>query len=106
MFRGSLSASNLTIQHYLQRIQVGLRPPCLSNRGGLSASRSVLVMTTFRDIPADILIPALAGRLSSMDGITTPEWASVVKTGVHRERPPEQENWWAVRSAEIGRAHV
>jgi len=61
----------------------------------------VLVMTTFRDIPADILIPALAGHLSSMDGITTPEWASVVKTGVHRERPPEQENWWAVRSAAI-----
>mgnify|MGYP003902899649 FL=1 len=30
-----------------------------------------------------------------------PEWASFVKTGTHRERPPDQDNWWSIRSAAI-----
>jgi len=30
-----------------------------------------------------------------------PEWARFVKTGVNRERPPEQEDWWYIRAASI-----
>ena len=58
-------------------------------------------MTTFYDVPADLLIPALAARLEAMDGIDQPEWADFVKTGAHKERPPVQRNWWQLRSAAI-----
>ena len=58
-------------------------------------------MTTFYDVPADLLNPALAEKLSDVDGISRPQWADYVKTGVHRERPPTQENWWELRCAAL-----
>jgi len=58
-------------------------------------------MTTFYDVPADLLIPALADRLESNDKINQPDWAEFVKTGAHKERPPVQKNWWFLRSAAI-----
>jgi len=33
--------------------------------------------------------------------ISRPEWALHVKTGIHRERPPTQENWWEIRTAAV-----
>jgi small subunit ribosomal protein S19e len=33
--------------------------------------------------------------------IKAPEWAPFVKTGVSRERPPTQEDWWHTRSASV-----
>ncbi|MBJ84523.1 MAG: 30S ribosomal protein S19e [Euryarchaeota archaeon] len=58
-------------------------------------------MTTFYDVPAELLIPVLADRLESHEKITQPEWADFVKTGSHKERPPVQKNWWHLRSAAI-----
>ena len=58
-------------------------------------------MTTFYDVPAELLNPALADKLSGMEGISRPQWADYVKTGVHRERPPTQENWWELRCAAL-----
>ena len=58
-------------------------------------------MTTYNDIPADILIDGLVEKLSSLDSIVEPDWAAFVKTGTHRERPPTQDNWWTIRSAAI-----
>ena len=58
-------------------------------------------MTTFYDVPADLLIPALAERLAKDEKINQPEWAEFVKTGAHKERPPVQKNWWFLRSAAI-----
>ena len=58
-------------------------------------------MTTFYDVPADLLNPALAQKLSDISGISRPDWAAFVKTGVHRERPPSQENWWELRCAAL-----
>jgi len=58
-------------------------------------------MTTFYDVPADLLNPALAGKLADVESITRPQWADFVKTGVHRERPPTQENWWELRCAAL-----
>ena len=60
-------------------------------------------MTTFYDVPADLLIPVLAGRLEAMKEVTQPDWAEFVKTGAHKERPPVQSNWWFLRSAAIMR---
>jgi small subunit ribosomal protein S19e len=58
-------------------------------------------MTTFYDVPAELLNPALADKLSGMDGISRPQWADYVKTGIHRERPPTQSNWWEMRCAAL-----
>ena len=58
-------------------------------------------MTTFHDVPADLLIPALAAHLSAVGAVSRPEWADHVKTGVHRERPPEHADWWEVRAAAL-----
>tara|TARA_B100001996_G_scaffold135495_1_gene103154 strand:- start:1000 stop:1470 length:471 start_codon:yes stop_codon:yes gene_type:complete len=58
-------------------------------------------LTTYNDIPADILIDGLVEKLSSLDSIVEPDWAAFVKTGTHRERPPTQDNWWTIRSAAI-----
>tara|TARA_B100000945_G_scaffold321620_1_gene337748 strand:+ start:6384 stop:6854 length:471 start_codon:yes stop_codon:yes gene_type:complete len=58
-------------------------------------------MTTYYDVPADLLIPRLADKLRSYDKISAPDWASQVKTGTHRERPPVQEDWWHTRAASI-----
>ena len=45
-------------------------------------------MTTFYDVPADLLIPVLAERLKDHEKISQPDWAAFVKTGAHKERPP------------------
>lgn len=43
----------------------------------------------------------LVEQLEKMDSIQAPQWAPFVKTGVHKERPPVQENWWYVRCASV-----
>jgi small subunit ribosomal protein S19e len=56
-------------------------------------------MTTFYDVPAAALIEAVADRLEGE--IEEPEWAGIAKTGVSRELPPEQENFWQLRAASL-----
>ena len=58
-------------------------------------------MTTYYDIPANMLISALADKLSDSKDIVAPDWSEYVKTGVDRERPPTQENWWTIRTASL-----
>ena len=58
-------------------------------------------MTTYNDVPADLLIGVLAEKMHSYDKISPPEWASQVKTGTHRERPPVQQDWWHTRAASM-----
>ena len=58
-------------------------------------------MTTYYDIPADLLIPALAEKLSAVSEINQPDWSDYVKTGADRERPPTQSDWWNIRTASI-----
>jgi small subunit ribosomal protein S19e len=54
-------------------------------------------MTTFYDVPVDDLIQAVAAELD----LEEPEWAAFAKTGVARELPPEQEDFWNVRAASV-----
>jgi small subunit ribosomal protein S19e len=51
------------------------------------------------DVPADLLIKRVAESLKNE--ISPPEWANFVKTGVNRERAPEQGDWWYIRVASI-----
>ena len=58
-------------------------------------------MTTIYDVPADSLINEVAKDLKENKKIKAPEWAQFVKTGVHKERRPENPDWWYVRCASI-----
>lgn len=48
---------------------------------------------------ADALIEALAEDLE--ERLDEPDWAQFAKTGVDRELPPEQDDFWAVRAASL-----
>ncbi|MEM7815655.1 MAG: 30S ribosomal protein S19e [Candidatus Aenigmatarchaeota archaeon] len=54
-----------------------------------------------RDVDAQQLIVKAAEALEKMPEFKPPEWAYFVKTGVHKERPPSQANWWWIRSASV-----
>ena len=41
----------------------------------------------------------LVEALDKDKNVVAPEWAKFVKTGVHKERPPMDENWWTIRAA-------
>ncbi len=54
-----------------------------------------------KEVDAGQLIKKAAIALEKVKEIEPPEWASFVKTGVCRERPPMQKNWWFIRSASV-----
>jgi small subunit ribosomal protein S19e len=58
-------------------------------------------MASVRDISADKLIGKVAAELQKMEEMKPPEWAGFVKTGVHKERPPIQSDWWWIRAASM-----
>lgn len=58
-------------------------------------------MPTMYDVPVNDLLEEVAKDLQNIDTIRPPEWASVVKTGIHKERPPQREDWWYMRCAAI-----
>jgi len=59
-------------------------------------------MVTALDVPADELIRRVARRLKEeYEQIRPPAWAFYAKTGAHKDRPPEDPDWWYVRAASI-----
>lgn len=58
-------------------------------------------MTTVYDVPADKLIEKAATELKEKPEITAPEWSPFVKTGIHREMPPDDPEWWYTRAAAV-----
>ncbi len=56
-------------------------------------------MVSVYDVKPLELIEAVAKKLEN--SVKAPEWAKFVKTGVHKERPPVQDNWWIIRAAAI-----
>ncbi len=52
-------------------------------------------------VPGGELVERLAEKLKEFDEIEPPEWANYVKTGRHKERPPEDPNWWYTRVAAV-----
>jgi len=51
------------------------------------------------DVPAKHLIEEAAGKLKTE--ITEPEFVGYVKTGMHKERAPQREDWFYVRMGSI-----
>ncbi len=60
-------------------------------------------MVSVKDVPSQALVDRAASELEKIDEIKPPEWAAYAKTGVHKERPPAQKNWWYMRSASVMR---
>ena len=58
-------------------------------------------MTTVYDVPADHIIRRVAEELKKRKEVAPPEWAAFAKTGVHKEMPPEDPDWWFIRAAAV-----
>jgi small subunit ribosomal protein S19e len=57
-------------------------------------------MVTVYDVPPALLIEKTAKKLKEI-GVKEPSWAPFVKTGAHKERRPENPDWWYIRCASI-----
>ncbi len=58
-------------------------------------------MATPFDVPISQFIEKLKEELKTIKELQPPEWSHYVKTGLHKERPPEQPDWWYYRAASI-----
>ncbi len=56
-------------------------------------------MVSARDAEPQRLIEKTAGELKK--DMKMPDWALFVKTGANKQRPPEQRDWWYLRSASV-----
>lgn len=54
-----------------------------------------------REVHPRMLIAKLAEELKRLRELDPPSWSFFAKTGAHRERPPEQRDWWYTRAASI-----
>ena len=59
-------------------------------------------MATMYDADPGILIQKASEGLKSK--IQAPDWSKFVKTGVSKERPPEDPDWWHKRAAAVLRS--
>jgi small subunit ribosomal protein S19e len=57
-------------------------------------------MVTVYDVTPNKLVKAVAGRLKAMS-IPSPAYIGTVKSGPHRERLPQQKDFWYVRLASM-----
>ena len=59
-------------------------------------------MPTPFQVPVDLFIEKLAKYLRENVGeVSPPTWSLTAKTGSHRERPPQQPDWWFLRCASL-----
>ncbi|MEM1577774.1 MAG: 30S ribosomal protein S19e [Candidatus Pacearchaeota archaeon] len=53
------------------------------------------------DVEANKFVNELSKRLKNIKEFSMPEWAKYVKTSAGNERPPDNLDWWYIRSASI-----
>lgn len=58
-------------------------------------------MTSIKEVDTAALVARAAEELAKNQAVQPPPWAPFVKTGVHKERPPTQDNWWHLRAAAV-----
>ncbi len=58
------------------------------------------------DVPVNELITRLSQELKKVESIKAPSWATFVKTGIAKDRPPTDSDWWYFRAASILRKIV
>jgi len=59
-------------------------------------------MATVYDVDPNVLVEKASEELKKI--IKAPEWSIYVKTGVHKERPPMDKEWWYKRAAAVLRS--
>ena len=58
-------------------------------------------MGTIYNCDQSELVEKASGELKKVSSIKSPSWAAFVKTGVHKERPPVEGDWWHTRAASV-----
>ena len=58
-------------------------------------------MVTVFDVNPHALIGKLKEELKKVNQIKPPEWAKFVKTGNMKNKPPEEDDFWYIRTASI-----
>ena len=58
-------------------------------------------MISPREVEAQKFVTALKEELKKVKEINPPAWSQFVKSGAHRERIPQQDDFWHVRSASV-----
>ncbi len=58
-------------------------------------------MTTVYDVPPKELINAVAKKLQNEETIIIPEANLYSRTGINKENPPTEKDWWYTRCASI-----
>jgi len=58
-------------------------------------------MASVLQVKPEKLIEGLKEELKKVEEIKPPEWSYFVKSGAHRQRPPEQEDFWYIRAASV-----
>ena len=58
-------------------------------------------MTIVYDVTPDKLVQNVVEKLKKDKNIHLPKWAVEVKTGVSKELPPQDADWWYMRSASV-----
>lgn len=61
-------------------------------------------MVTVHDVPPNELIERISDELKEMEEIQVPDWARFVKTGLHKEKAPDQPDWWYLRVSALLRS--
>eukprot|EP00026_Physarum_polycephalum_P015192 Phypoly_transcript_15818.p1 GENE.Phypoly_transcript_15818~~Phypoly_transcript_15818.p1 ORF type:complete len:124 (+),score=16.58 Phypoly_transcript_15818:263-634(+) len=56
-----------------------------------------------KDVPPADFINAYAKYLKKSGNVELPKWVDIVKTGIHRELPPSNPDWFYIRTAAIAR---
>ena len=56
---------------------------------------------TVREVDPKVLLTRLNGELKKLSELQPPQWSHFTKTGVHKERLPEQSDWWHMRAASL-----
>jgi len=58
-------------------------------------------MVTAREVNPQKLVERTKEELKKFEEIKPPAWSFFVKSGSHKERPPEQPDFWYIRAASI-----
>jgi len=58
-------------------------------------------MGTIYNCDSSELVTKTSEELKKVEAIKSPEWALIVKTGMHKERPPVKNDWWHTRAASV-----
>ncbi len=58
-------------------------------------------MAKMYDAPTDQLLILISNELKKKREFAPPAWAAIVKTGVSKERPPADKDWWYMRVSSV-----